>query len=1068
VANQLRGLSWVAFIFSLLPLTALAQRDRLSGPIDSRRTVVLPGNLHPSAQRAVDEGPVDPLLRMSLITLALQPSAGQQADLEQLLKDQQDPLSPNYHRWLTPEQYADRFGFSAGDISRIASWLQSGGLTVDDISRGRNWIVFSGTAAAVRDTFHTEIHRYRFAGEPHFANVAEPSVPAVLAPLIMGLRGLHDFRLKPAGLRTTAELGSGEFAQLAPDDVATIYDIAPLYKAGFDGSGQKVAIAGQTDVDLADIRAFRSKFNLSANDPQMVLVAGSPDPGLSPDDLPEADADLELSGAVARNATIVFVYATDVGASQQYAISQNLAPVLSLSYGVCEQQLPGSTLASLRALAQQANVQGITFVAASGDSGAADCDPSFDPGTSAAMQGLAVDNPASIPEVTAVGGTEINEYNIISVANRNFSTGTNTYWATSNGPNGGSALSWIPEVGWNESARTGIFLSGGVYSGLRASGGGLSKFYPKPSWQTGPGVPSANARAVPDVSLTAAQHDPYACVTGGTQVGCLGTSTSAPTFAGLLALLNQYQVSNGFQPQPGMGNINPNLYSLAQNTQDAFHDVTAGNNIVACAQASPDCSSGTFGYSAGPGYDLVTGLGSVDANILITEWNNRQSGSTTTLTANPATLGLNDTTQVTATVAAAGTAGLPTGTVDFTLGPIALGSSALVNSGGNAVASIAISGTKLNFGVFVIVAHYRGSNGINGSANTIALTVARPVPVISSLSPSSATPGGAGFTLTVNGTNFVSGSVVQWNGDSFNGSMATAGGTQLTAFIPSSEILHAGTAQVTVSNPPPGGGVSNSVSFVYTGSPGPPSFLSTGIVNGAAFNQAGSGISPGMIASIFGSNLSNAPSAGVQPGLVPGTSMQSVNSNGTSVTFGGVPAPLLFVSPTQLNVQVPFEVSGKASVQVVVSVGGSNSTPVTASVFPATPGLFTLSSDGFGLVVALNQDGTLNALLNPAQVGSVVQLFATGLGAVSPAVATGGLAPTVPPLAVSTPPPTVTIDNVPANVQFSGLAPGFAGLWQVNVLVPSLGGTGRNTANLPLVLAAGGRNANAVALWVKY
>jgi uncharacterized protein (TIGR03437 family) len=234
-------------------------------------------------------------------------------------------------------------------------------------------------------------------------------------------------------------------------------------------------------------------------------------------------------------------------------------------------------------------------------------------------------------------------------------------------------------------------------------------------------------------------------------------------------------------------------------------------------------------------------------------------------------------------------------------------------------------------------------------------------------------------------------------------------------------------------------------------------------LNGAGFDSSVPGLSAGAIASIFGSNLSTAPVAGVLPGFAPGsTTMLNVISNGTNVTFDGVAAPLFYVSPSQLNVQVPFEVVGKTSTQMVVSLNGTNSAAVTIPILPATPGLFTRASSGKGAAVVLNQDGSFNSATNPAAAGSVIQLFATGLGAVAPAAVTGQLARTSPPLNLSVDIPTVTIGGVAAGVQFSGLAPGFVGLWQVNVVVPAGAGSGEIT----LQLSQDGQNANPVTVFL--
>lgn len=588
----------LALVFSLPLVTLLAQQDRIAGPVDRLQKVALKGNIHSNANPRFDAGPVDPTMRLDHVMVMLKPSAAQQADLDQLLAEQQDRSSRNYHAWLSPEQFGDRFGLSPNDVAKVVSWLQSEGLAVDEVSRARNWIWFSGTAAQMQAALRTEIRRYQVDGESHFANAAEPSVPAAIGSIVSGFQGLDDFHpkarqsrrvpLSSPSARSSASpqfTGSGGTHYLVPDDFATIYNLTPLYNSGYDGTGQRIVVAGQSAVDLTDIRVFRALYGLLQNDPQLVLVPGTVDPGNTNDE-DEADLDIEWAGAIARKANIIYVYSPDVRISVSYAIDQNLASVITYSFGLCEQQTPQALITFTRALAQQANAQGITWLASTGDSGAADCDSVT---RNKASLGLGVSFPASLPEVTAVGGTQFDDMG-------------GTYWGTSNSSTFASALSYIPEKSWNESDS----------SGLASGGGGLSKVFTRPLWQAGPGVPSVNLRAVPDVSLSAAGRDGYFVVGGGDLFVSSGTSAAAPAFAGILALVNQYQELNGVETRSGQGNINPNLYSLAQTTPGVFHDITAGDNIVPCVSGTPDCSTGTLGYTAGPGYDLATGLGSVD------------------------------------------------------------------------------------------------------------------------------------------------------------------------------------------------------------------------------------------------------------------------------------------------------------------------------------------------------------------------------------------------------------------------------------------------------------------------
>jgi hypothetical protein len=545
--------------------------------------------------------------------MLFKPSPQQRRQLQQLLFEQQDPMSRNYHRWLTPEEYGERFGLASEDLDKIQHWLQSNGFHIIRSARARNWIAFSGAADQVQRTFHSEIHQYVVGGETHFANATNPSVPAALEPITSGLRGLDDFRLKPQIQRRKAgpaePIGPdytnlSDVHYLAPADIATIYDLNPLYASSIDGTGQKIVVVGQTDVDLSDIAAFRYIFNLSNNPPLLQLYG--PDPGVSSEDEIEADLDLEWTGAVARNATIIYVYSADVFTSLQSAIDDNLAPVISMSYGGCEAEQSIGFLDTGQQLAQQANAQGITWVASSGDAGAAACDWGH-PAPRSATHGYAVNFPASIPEVTAVGGTEFNE-------------GGGSYWNYWNNSNQGSAVSYIPEKAWNDTAVNGTLV---------ASGGGDSIHYGVPWWQIGASFSNDQWREVPDVSLTAsADHDSYIictpslpCPLTWQQSGFYvagGTSASTPVFAGMLALLNHYLVSIG--GPPGLGNINPDLYWLALNSPGVFHDITKGDNIVPCLIGSIDCNSGSLGFSAAPGYDRTTGLGSVDVNQFITAW----------------------------------------------------------------------------------------------------------------------------------------------------------------------------------------------------------------------------------------------------------------------------------------------------------------------------------------------------------------------------------------------------------------------------------------------------------------
>src|SRR5258707_913602 len=508
----------------VLPLLAptlcfAAQPDRIAGEINSSHRVALRGNVHGLAQPRFELGRTDGSMMLRGVTLAFRPSATQKKNLDSLLAQQQDRSSSNYHKWLTPSQFADRFGMTRNDVARVTAWLESQGLTVSSVANSRNQISFDGTVAQIESVFGTELHDYVVEGEIHFANAINPSVPAALSAAVLAVGHLHNFSPKPrakvrqmlgaADPHFTSHVSGNHF--LSPGDFATIYDIQPLYNAGIDGTGLTIATTGQSSINLNDVAHFRSAAGLAAKVPTQLLQPGTGTSTRCPGDEGESDLDVEWSGAVAKNASIILVYAGLTSGETcsnrqfsafdalQYAIDQNIAPIISNSYGNCESAVGPTFAQTMRGWIQQANAQGQTVVSSSGDSGAADCDFKV----TTASQGLAVDLPAAIPEVTGMGGTEFNGDAEGTVSGGNAST--TTFW---NGTSGGtdtiaSALSYIPEMGWNDTSN--VANTGGE---LRGSGGGASTLVSKPSWQTGPGVPNDGKRDVPDLALNASSiHD---------------------------------------------------------------------------------------------------------------------------------------------------------------------------------------------------------------------------------------------------------------------------------------------------------------------------------------------------------------------------------------------------------------------------------------------------------------------------------------------------------------------------------------------------------------------------------
>jgi subtilase family serine protease len=593
-------------------------------------------------------------------------SNAQKADLDQLLNSLQDRRSPQYHKFLSPEQYAARFGMNQADIAQVIGWLERNGFSNIEVARSHTWIGFNGSAAQVQSAFQTTIRHYLVDGEAHFANAGDPILPKALEGMVLGIRGLHNFQMQPLSHewqpRLTDSIGS---TFLAPDDWQTIYDVKPLYGAGWDGSPLNtgpvlcgatpcsIVVVGQTDVQASDLAAFRTASNLSPKAVTVLIPSYSLDPGYQSGDENESDLDLEWSNAIAPNASVLFVttdFTSNNGVvdSEAYAIDNNVAAIMSISYGICESYLGSAEVNSREALHQQAAAQGMTVVAASGDSGPANCSRTDYPVTTAPS----VLFPASSPYVTAVGGTTLKGEGY-------------PYWSTSNNVSNGSALQYMPEQVWNDS---------NAYFTPLASGGGASALFTKPSWQIGSGVPADGQRDLPDISLAASPFQsgylycPHSyCVSGFLGATLYlrtigGTSAGAPTFAGVLALLVQKTGSR-------LGNINQNLYTVAESAPAAFHDITVGSNFVSCALEAPGCDSGQFGYNAGAGYDQATGLGSIDSFNLVEQW-----GADIQLSASLATVNLSAGTSTTTTLTVAPVQG-------FT-GPVTLGcsvSSSLAN-----------------------------------------------------------------------------------------------------------------------------------------------------------------------------------------------------------------------------------------------------------------------------------------------------------------------------------------------------------------------------------------------------
>ncbi len=748
----------------------LAPRPLITQMLDETWLTTLRGNTHPMARKEFDLGAAPASLPMERMLLVLKRSPEQELALRKLLDDQQDKNSPNYHKWMTPEQFGAQFGPTDTDMQTITSWLQSHGFQVGS-TKGRTVLEFSGSASQVTEAFHTSIHKYVVNGVQHWANATDPSIPTALAPAVAGIASLHDFRRKAMNelvgqysLKTrqltrpepnyTFACGSSECYAIVPYDFAAIYDVQSLWTAGINGTGQAIAIVGRTDINPTDATTFWSLFGLTVPANKLVITVNGPDPGFTGDE-GEANIDVQWSGAVAPQATIQYVTSAGtatsdgVDLSALYIVDNNLAPVMSESYGECELGLGTAGNQFFNALWAQAAAQGISVFVSSGDNGSAGCDNPGGP----AQYGLAVNGIASTPYNAAIGGTDFNQYNKWT-----------TYWNTANtSGTEQSAKGYIPETTWDDSCTNPLAITlgygttaeaacnnsqmisqGGVNSEGGSGGpsncvlnsgtiGSCTAGYAKPSWQAATGVPNDHLRDLPDVSLFASngflgsfyvicQQDQTVVCDLNNFLGYGGTSVASPAFAGIMALVNQK--TGSAQGVPGFA-----LYKLVSKQANAFHDVPSGSTIaMPCWKGSPNCttttSSDTFGilsgYATTTGYDLATGLGTVDAANLVNNW------TKATFTATTTTLQLNNGTAVNAVHGAA----VP---VSIALNPTAATGNAalLVSTGtgtttGQAIDAFSLtsgtaSGTTklLPGGSYNVIAHYGGDGTYGGSYSSV-------------------------------------------------------------------------------------------------------------------------------------------------------------------------------------------------------------------------------------------------------------------------------------------------------------------------------------------------------------
>ena len=664
-----------------------AEKNLITTRIDTAQRSALPGQQVAWAAPANDRGKVATSMALSSLQLTLKRSPERQAAFDALLARQQDPASPDYRRWLTPTEIGERFGATQADIDAISTWLISQGLHVESISNSRTSLRFGGSAADVGRAFGTELHWYAGRNAKNrMAPDGEPRIPAALSNAVAGVVGLSEVRFEPqfhVGKTRTGNIDGTRPAMtncnstpcsyyVTPGDFARIYGVLGATEQGFDGTGQTIAILGRARVSNADLQSFGTRLGITLPTPTVVIPPDGTDPGPpatscsdtdlgdghgtcdKPSDLVkdqgEATLDVTRASSVALGANIKLVVSGKVGNNDgliytlEHAINEGLSvgSIISISFGSCEADNSLSVASALDDAFAQAAMQGQSVFVSSGDGGAGDCEDYFSTPVAGATRSTNIF--CASGHVTCVGGTS-------------FGVGTNNnqYWNPTNQSGYTSAKGYIPEGAWNQP------LNDDGTTTVAGTGGGVSTYIAKPTWQTGTGVPGNQGRYVPDVSFDASTEYGYFGCMAASQASCVlgadgagdghfrflawgGTSASAPSMAGVGAMLNQ---KNG----AAQGNLNPSLYALAATPANGvFHDITVASSGVTgcsvntaslCNNSLPSPTSltgGLAGYLVGNGYDPVTGLGSINVTNLLNAWGaNADSFSLTGSWANPAT-----------------------------------------------------------------------------------------------------------------------------------------------------------------------------------------------------------------------------------------------------------------------------------------------------------------------------------------------------------------------------------------------------------------------------------------------
>ena len=988
----------VALCCIFAPPAHAANHVLIAGSVDESKLVTLAGNTRPEAMmKQFDRGPVADSYPMEHMMLQLKRSAEQERELEALIDQLHDSSSPNFHRWLAAKEFGERFGLSQQDLDTITRWLESHGFKVNVVYENGLLIDFSGTAEQIRNAFHTEIHQLNVKGQEHVANVSDPQIPAALAAAVTGVVSMHDFKphamYKPKA-DYTFTAGGGTYYAVVPADLATIYNLNPLFKAGLTGQGQTIVLIEDTDLySTTDWDTFRSVFGLSSyTGGSLTQVHPHPpsgpnnciDPHVNVNDDDEAALDVEYASAAAPSAAIELASCLDTSTFGGLIAIQNLlnassAPpaVISMSYGECETGLGASANAAFNAAYQQAVTEGVSMYVSAGDDGASSCSGDW----YWATYGIGVNGFASTPYNVAVGGTDFGDTY----------AGTNsTYWSATDTSVYGSALSYIPEIPWNDSCASQLLAEsygysttygdngfcysadgmaywsegGGTVAGSGgASGcatgesaqpgivGGTCAGYAKPSWQSLAGVPNDGVRDIPDISLFAANgvwghyypfclSDPnrgFTCAgTPDSWIGGGGTSFATPIMAGIQALINQ-------KTGERQGNPNPTYYKLAAAEYRASGDSS--------------CNS-TLGKAVGTScifYDVTLGDNNIDCQGPNCYWPNANESSPT----DPTVGVLSASASSCEPLAADGSCGTYFATVgwDFPTGIGSVNAANLVNNWPEPTPGFTLAATPTaltiihgNSATSAIAIIPQG--GFSGNVNLKVTGL--PSGVTAAFSPNPATTNST-LTSTVNATAAPATATLTITGTSGKLTNSTTLDLTVTAGNPTFKLSTTpstvtiqqgvGSGKSTV-NVTPENGFSGKVSFTVSGLP-------KGVT--ASF-----GTNPTASSSVVTFTASSTAKKGPATVTITGTSVGLVASTTISLTVTPLGNFSLTATPKTLTLE------------------RRNSASVTISVIP---------NDGFDQNVTLSTNGlpkgvTAEFSQNPAATTSTLTLTASPTAAI--------------------------------------------------------------------------------------